>query len=361
VGGAVDGAVHDAVRVAVGGAVHDAVGVAVRDAVRVAVGGAVRDAVGVAVDGAVRDAVGVAVRDAVRVAVGGAVSGAVRDAVGVAVGGAVHDAVGVAVGGEKQIHHAVKDVICRSWANYIGGQFWPSGWYCGGAFMSFFREICSLELAGDLWERGLAYEDTIKSACWWYPHRDFVIVCERPVFIKLELANPARPHGIGSHRLHGDGGPAIVWPDGWGVYATHGVRVPPWIIEQPDAITVQLINKETNTEIRRIMIKLYGYAKYLSDGNFDLIEARETNDALVGLRDCKLWKSSDTVLLDMLNSTPEPDGSTKRYVLPVDPQAYNGRASRECLAAMASTWRKPSDPTQLYFASPEHYRPMVES
>ena len=80
------------------------------------------------------------------------------------------------------------------------------------------------------------------------------------------------------------------------------------------------------------------------------------------MRTARLWRddANDIVLLDVLNSTPEPDGSVKRYVIPVEPEAYGGRASREVLAAAASTWRRPSD-MSLYFAKPEDYRPIAES
>jgi hypothetical protein len=65
------------------------------------------------------------------------------------------------------------------------------------------------------------------------------------------------------------------------------------------------------------------------------------------------------VMIDMLNSTPEPDGTTKRYMLRVDPKAYGGEATKDCHAAMASTWRNPDG--TLVFAKPEHYKPIFES
>jgi pyrimidine operon attenuation protein/uracil phosphoribosyltransferase len=80
-----------------------------------------------------------------------------------------------------------------------------------------------------------------------------------------------------------------------------------------------------------------------------------------GMQDAKLWKQGDIVMLDLLNSTPEPDGTVKRYVIPVDDTLYGGRAGRECIAASASTWRKRGDRTQLVFASPEAYQPAFES
>jgi hypothetical protein len=65
------------------------------------------------------------------------------------------------------------------------------------------------------------------------------------------------------------------------------------------------------------------------------------------------------IMVDLLNSTPEPDGSVKRYLLRVDPNAYGGEASRDCLAAVASTWRMPDG--ALAFKRPSDYSPIFES
>jgi hypothetical protein len=64
-------------------------------------------------------------------------------------------------------------------------------------------------------------------------------------------------------------------------------------------------------------------------------------------------------MVDVLNSTPEPDGTVKRYQLRVDPNAYDGEASRDCLAAVASTWRMPDG--SLAFKRPQDYAPVFES
>src|SRR6185312_5411733 len=189
------------------------------------------------VDDAVDDAVRGAVRAAVRGAVGGVVRGAVR--------GAVDDAVDDAVRGA--VRAAVRDawkVVENTWYRYMGGQLWAGGYWWGGAYTSFFREVCDLALPGDLWERGRAYESTIESACWWWPCRDFVMVCARPTEILIEQV---APRGWGSHRLHCETGPAIVWPDGWGVYAWHGTRVPGDLIEH--GWDHERILREPNAEV----------------------------------------------------------------------------------------------------------------
>lgn len=298
-------------------------------------------------------------RDAVR----GAVRGAVDDAVGDAVDGAVRGAVRDAVEG------AVKEVIKQRWNYYFGGQLWPGGYWWGGAFTSFFREVCGLTLEGDLWDRGRAYEQTIENACWWYPHRDFLMVCERPTTINRELVNPERPRGIGSHRLHRTDGPAVAWPDGWGVYAIHGVQLPGWIIEHPERITVNYIEREGNAEIRRTMIERYGWARYIADSKCQVVDECASDHAIRGLRGAKLLRKElagepePIIYLSMVNSSPEPDGHYKTYLERIDPKAYGGAAARNCHAAMASRWRYRDDNGELQLSFPRYqdYRPSAES
>jgi hypothetical protein len=378
--GAVRGAVDDAVDGAVDGAVHDAVRGAVDGAVRGAVRGAVYGAVDGAVDGAVRGAVYGAVDDAVRGAVhdavDGAVRGAVHDAVGSAVGGAVDDAVDGAVRGAvggavddavddakyKKIRQAVSAAISTGWRNYLGGQFWIGGWYWGVALTSFFREVCDLEIGRDLWERGKAHEAIAESACCWYPHKNFIMVCERPTVIHCELVSRNNLRGFGSHRLHADNGPAISWPDGWGLYVDHGVRMPFDVGHDRRKLTVARIDAEVNAEVRRVMIKWYGVDRYMRDCGAQVVH--EDCDQLANPRRL-LWRDQPgdepIVLIEVTDSTPQADGSLKKYILRVDPKAYGGRAGRECHAAIASTWRHRSDPTKLMFKTPESYCPLVET
>ena len=183
--------------------------------------------------------------------------------------GAVRDAVGGAV------HGAVHGVIRSAWANILGGQFWVSGWYWGVAWTSFFREVCDLALDGNLWDRARAYETTMESACWWWPHRDFVIVSERPSVINRELADLERPRGWGSHRLHCEDGPAVGFPDGWGVWAWHGTRVPQFVIEAPETITIDQVRKEKNAEVRRAMVERMGWENFCAAAKMKLIHVDE--------------------------------------------------------------------------------------
>lgn len=274
--------------------------------------------------------------------------GAVEGAVGDAVRGAVRGAEA------KKIRKAIGAAISKAWHYYIGGQFWPGGWYWGGAFTSFFREVCELELKSDLWERGKAYEETIQSACWWYPHKDFVMVCERPQVIEREQI---APRGWGSHRLHCLTGPAVGFMDGWGVYAVHGVRVPRWMIENKELITPAKIEAEMNAEIRRVMVELYGEDRYIIDSGLKPI----AQDDFGELYRKDFAGDSALVYVRVMNSTPEPDGSIKPYFLSVNSEHYNGAAGKIPHAAIASTWRTTPDGKELFFQRYEDYRPGIET
>ena len=168
-------------------------------------------------------------------------------------------------------------------------------------------------------------------------HEDFCMVCDFPAVLKVDDQN--RPHCAE--------GPSHQWRDGWSLYFFHGVAIPEaqsHIITNPETITIAEIEAEQNAEIRRVMMERYGYERYIQDCDAEVVDSCPVDYPIVGLRDAKLLVKSvledeDIVFVDLLNSTPEPDGTIKRYLMRVDPNAYNGDASRVCQAAAASTWR----------------------
>ena len=220
--------------------------------------------------------------------------------------GAVYGAVDGAVHGA--VHGAVANVRSR-WRKRFGGSFWAY-W---NAYSSFFREQTDLQLPGDLWDRDRAYADA-QSAGWWWPHREFVMVCDRPDLIVREQIGP---RGWGSHQLHNDRGPAIRWRDGWALHFWHGTRVPAWVIEAP---SVELIQAEKNSEIRRCAIEAYGWDRYLEHlGATPIDQADDPGNPGHTLRlydvpnSRELYDGNDVRLLVMDNASRDRDGSRRTY------------------------------------------------
>lgn len=197
---------------------------------------------------------------------------------------------------------------------------------------------------------------TVQGACRMM-HEAFCIVSDRPLVLNRD------PEG----RLHCEDGPSVRWRDGWCLYHWHGVRIPEdreYIIHSPHLISVAGIEAEANEEIRRWMIDRYGLAKYLADCGARVVHELPPDHEVTGLRSARLLRSDPArgepvIFIELLNSTPEPDGTSKRYLLRVDPRAYDGEAARNCHAAAASTWRRADG--SLAYPRYTDYRPNAES
>jgi hypothetical protein len=302
--------------------------------------------------------VGSQVRSQVESQVRSQVDSQVWSQVGSQVGSQVESQVGSQV--DSQVWSQVGSQVWLQVRSQVESQVWSrwnqsryqnlnAGWH---AYVTFFRDICGWEN-----ETLAAYaNDEILSQhaswTWWAPE------------VGAISDKPSVMHRDEQGRLHSTTEAALQYRDGWAIHAVHGVRVPADIIEDRASITVARIEGESNAEIRRVMIDLYDPKRYLKDSGATVVQECPENHCLVGLRSARLLRkevSGDEaiIMVDLLNSTPEPDGTTKRYLLRVDPNAYNGEASRDCLAAVASTWRNADE--SLTFERPSDYQPVFES
>ena len=137
-------------------------------------------------------------------------------------------------------------------------------------------------------------------------HPEFCIISDRPELLLVDDQN----------RPHNDNGPFCRWRDGSALYSVHGVRVPMWLIEHPELLTIEKIEAQENAEVKRVMIERYGVSAYLTDSN-----AEELHRDDFGILYRKEVKDDETiVMVKVVNSTPEPDGTFKDYWLRCDPQ-----------------------------------------
>jgi hypothetical protein len=116
-------------------------------------------------------------------------------------------------------------------------------------------------------------------------------------------------------RLHNDSGPALEFRDGWKIYRVHNVAVPEWIFTEPERLNVEAIHAEKNTEVQRVMIERFGWDKYTDECGAEIIDHDERFGTLMR----RIVQGGEPIMfLKVINRSSEPDGSFRRYVLPVD-------------------------------------------
>jgi len=170
------------------------------------------------------------------------------------------------------------------------------------AWLSYFREVCGLTAETEAMT-GLRL---IAENCGW------VLPCEHICWASERHNRVCQDE---QQRLHAADGPAVAYPDGWELYYWHGVQVSKQVIMHPEALSAGVVTAERNAEVRRVMIERMGTARYLREAG-----ARKVHTDDWGT----LWQldqrdDEPIVMVELLNATPEPDGSYARYWLRVPP------------------------------------------
>ncbi|MFE6821759.1 DUF6745 domain-containing protein [Streptomyces sp. NPDC057690] len=150
-----------------------------------------------------------------------------------------------------------------------------------------------------------------RHAGWWWPFARVAVVCERPVALHRDEAG----------RLDHADGPALAYPDGFALHAWRGMPVPAGFLAGLPALIPDRIRSEENAELRRVMLEYYGYDRYLADSGARHVHRDETGT---------LWRidlpaDEPVVMVEVLNSTPEPDGTRRTYWLRVPPATRTAR------------------------------------
>jgi len=167
-----------------------------------------------------------------------------------------------------------------------------------------------------MWDRLSAF-DLTASAGWWWPHREFVMVADRPGTLSVEQVAPT---GWGSHRMHAEHGPAIGWATD-ALFFWHGQQIP----ADPDEIRgwdVDRVLAERNTETRRALIEIIGWDTLTSHLHL-VAECDDPGNAgqMIALYDLPpsmgaMYAQPARILL-CTNGTEERSGVRRRYGLPV--------------------------------------------
>jgi hypothetical protein len=207
-------------------------------------------------------------------------------------------------------------------------------WHCGlglqdSGWLSYYDFLSRLKIDDCPTLDG--FKKLAHSAGWWWPFEHVCILTEKPISLKRD----------NRFRLHSEDAMAMNFSDGWGIYAWHGVLVPPYVVLLPEPLTFDLIEREPNAEIRRVLIERYGLENYLREGH--VIKIQQDDCGI--LYKMNLPSEEPIIVVRVKNSTPEPDGTIKEYFLRVPPNMQRAR--------QAVAW--------TFGLTEEEYQPLIET
>lgn len=151
-----------------------------------------------------------------------------------------------------------------------------------------------------------------RSAGWWWPYANVAILTDRPD----EL------HRDNVGRLHAAETPALHYSDGFALHAWRGMPIPSDLVDRLANLTHAQIAGERNAELRRVMLEHFGYERYLREAG----ARRLSSDACGVLWQLTFADDEPLTMVEVINSTPEPDGTSRVYWLRVPPTTRTARA-----------------------------------
>jgi len=315
--------------------VWDQVRSQVKDQVRNQVWGQVRDQVGNQVENQVRNQVEDQVRNQVVGQVWDQVEDQVWEQVREQVLSQVWDQVGSQVGTQVwgQVVGQARNQVIGQVRRQVKDQVYKCGYGAHDAnWLGFYDFFSSPDLLEKTTKPLKPMQDLAHNCGWWWPFEGAVILTEHPISITRDE----------EFRLHHDSKMALEYPDGWGIWAWHGIRVPKEIITEPEKITYDDILDEQNVEMRRIKLERYGLPRYLKN---------------VGAREVARDERGVLLHTDRMNEWPGEDRDGARYVLVQD-----SSTDRQYALRVAPYVQTPSEGiAQTFGLTEKQYQPIQEA
>jgi hypothetical protein len=192
----------------------------------------------------------------------------------------------------------------------VGRQTWECGFGSQDAgWISHYDYLRAIGVKGTELLEGITA--MTRSCGWWWPYRNLCVLTEKPTGLKRDNRG----------RLHNEKGMVVRYADNWGFYAWHGVIVPDDVIILKEPITLERIAAERNVEVRRVLIERFGLDDYLKSGKVIKIH----QDKCGTLWRMDLEGDEPIMVVQVVNSTAEPEGYFKEYFLRVPPDMVRAK------------------------------------
>ena len=289
----------------------DSLGDSLRASLRDSLGDSLRASLGASLWASLGDSLGASLRASLWDSLGDSLRASLGDSLGDSLRASLRDSLGASLG--DSLRASLRDSLGASlWASLRDSQIEAQYTYWWGqqdlywiALYRFGAEI-GVQYEADAADRLDIMREIGMSCMWWYPRDGLIVACDRPSAVHFDERE----------RLHNDNGPAVSFRDGWNIYAVNGVRVPAWLFEEPDRLTLAAIDVEQNAEIQRVMIERFGWDRYAAECGAEIVD----HDERWGTLYRRNGAVEPIVFLRVTNRSPEPDGSFRKYVLPVHPE-----------------------------------------
>ena len=194
-------------------------------------------------------------------------------------------------------------------STYIRGSF--DGYFPG--YYSYMNKYLGIKYDKNDIEILRAWDKLSKSCGLVYTFKNFCFICDRPKIMKLN----------DNGELHNENGPCMEFRDGYKFYSINGVKLPNWVFNDPDRLSVKSIDNEANIEVRRILIERFGIDKYLQEKNAKVIDFEVGPEITRGLMKIN---NKEVYLCGH-------DGSTDRvYYMSVNPKSTTCREAHESIS-----------------------------
>ena len=154
----------------------------------------------------------------------------------------------------------------------------------------------------------------MRNSGWIVPYTRRCFLCERPHTLSLQ-------EGL----LHSASGPALQYPDGWTLYAWKGVGLQSLPIENREQISYRYVAAQRSAAVRRCLIEIVTPERFVH-----MAKAKRDSEDDTGVLWRAVFGDGDVwSAVEVVNGTPEPDGSYKHYFLHVPSDL---RTAREAVA-----------------------------
>lgn len=174
-----------------------------------------------------------------------------------------------------------------------------------------------------------ALVDIAESSHYWMAYGDpdgdngYLILCDSPSVCKIDGPNSDR---------HNETGPAFQW-EGFELYYWNNTLIPPWFIENKlnGTLSSKDVTKESNQEMRRILMQIYGWRNWIHDEGAKVIHEDVINGSPYTLYETRNENNENVHILKCIDGSLK-NGNYQEYYL------VTHRDMNTCLESVANSY-----------------------